>query len=77
MNVLMPTLVGNKLFISQYDMNPAFVSAVMAPNLKIKEISHQNGAGPYSQPEGGHAKAWIRATYQKWPKKMPGARPAR
>ena len=44
-------------------------------------IPSWKGATPYSQlgrsqsisPTGKGQKAWMRALYQKWPKKMPGA----
>ena len=85
------TLCGGRVaFISpnmRRDMVPWSISRVTDPPPDAISISptekgpvhipNRKEAGPYPQLERAIQKAWIRAPYQKWPKKMPGVRLAR
>ena len=48
------------------------------PQLESSRSISPTGKGPVHIPnqKGAMQKAWNRAPYQKWPKKMPGPRPA-
>ena len=73
-NALMPSRLGTS-FGAQHE-STGFCGWVSSTGKGLVHIPNWKGAGPYPQPaKGAMQKAWIRAAYQKWPQKMPGAQP--